>query len=125
MVSQKRAVGHQRVVGDHADLDPAGPLVETLGVVARGVEHQQRLAELARHILRRIQDGRADAAAARAAMHQHLRQVGAMRLVLGQRENQLRGAADPVLVFGHDDRALARLQHPWRRRARRRSPCRA
>ncbi len=45
-------------------------------------------------------------------MHQHLGKIGAMRLILGQRQDQLRGAADSVLVLGDDNRALAGLDAP-------------
>jgi hypothetical protein len=33
-------------------------------------------------------------------MHEHLREIGAMRLVLGQIEDQLHGAADTFCIFG-------------------------
>jgi hypothetical protein len=39
-------------------------------------------------------------------VHQHLGDVGAMRLILGQIQNQLHGAADAEGVFRHEQRAL-------------------
>jgi hypothetical protein len=39
-------------------------------------------------------------------MHEHLREIGPVRLVLGQIEHELDGAAYAVLVFGDEQRAL-------------------
>ena len=45
--------------------------------------------------------------AARTAVHQHLGDVGAVRLVLGLVEDHLHGAHDAVGVLGHQQHALA------------------
>ena len=55
-------------------------------------------------------------------MHQHLRQIGAVRLVLGLVEHQLHGAAQALRILGDQQRAFARghaLRHaaPERHRA--------
>ena len=44
-------------------------------------------------------------------MHQHLRQFGAVGLVLGLVEHQLHGATEALRVFGNDQGAFAR-GHP-------------
>jgi hypothetical protein len=54
--------------------------------------------------------GRREALTAGAAMHQHLRHVGAMRLVLGLVEHQMHGGAEAMRIFGDQQRALARGQ---------------
>ena len=41
-------------------------------------------------------------------MHQHLHQVGAVRLILGQVEQQLHGAAQAVRIVGDQQRPFAR-----------------
>ncbi len=46
--------------------------------------------------------------AACAAMHQQLRQIGAVRLILGLFEHQLHGAAHAFCVLGDEQRAMAR-----------------
>jgi hypothetical protein len=50
----------------------------------------------------------AQALAAHAAVHQHLGQVGAVRLVLRLGQHQLHRAANALRVFGHQQRAFTR-----------------
>src|SRR5664279_3993948 len=94
------AVRQQRIARDDAAGPPAEPRVEPLGVAARGVEDQQRLAELAGPLLGRDHQRRADAVPARPPVHEHLRYVGTVRLVLGLLEHELYRADDAVLVLG-------------------------
>jgi hypothetical protein len=61
-----------------------------------------------RHAFGRAHQGLAQALAAAAAVHQHLGQVGAVRLVFGLGQHQLHRAANALPVFGHQQRALAR-----------------
>ena len=70
------------------------PSIEPLGIGARGIEHEQRFAELARELLCGAQKRLPDTAAPRAAVHQHLGQIGAVRLVFRQIEDQLHRADD-------------------------------
>ena len=61
-------------------------------------------------------------------MHEHLRQVGAVRLVLGLVEHELHRADDADRVLGDEERALAALHAvghapPERQRGRRDSGC--
>jgi hypothetical protein len=42
-------------------------------------------------------------------MHQHLRQIGAVRLILGLIERQLHRAVQASRIFGDQQRALPRL----------------
>src|SRR5713226_9941120 len=73
----------QRVVGDDPGQGPTQPCVEALGIAARGVENQQRLAGPAGFSLGGAHQRGPDTMAARASVHQHLGDVGAMGLVLG------------------------------------------
>ena len=61
----------------------------------------------ARLVIDRIQQAAPDASAAAAAMHEHLRDVGPMRLVLGKAEHELHGAEHALRVFRHEQRPLA------------------
>ena len=66
-----------------------------------------------------------EALAAGAAVDQHLREVGAVGLVLGLIEDQLHGAADAVRVLGDQQRALARAPRPGDPRQNAIAPARA
>ena len=65
------------------------------------------LPQLARHVLGGAHQRGARAPAPRAAVHEHLREVGAVRLVLGLVEHQLHRADDAALVLGDQQRAFA------------------
>ena len=100
------------------------PSIEPLGIAARRVEHEQPFAELAGKILCGAQHRCSDASTPRAAMHQHLGQICAVRLVLREVEDQLHRADDAGAVLGDEERALATRAAP-RRDAKTRPPCRA
>ncbi|KAJ3058714.1 hypothetical protein HK102_010348, partial [Quaeritorhiza haematococci] len=105
----RRAVGHQGEAGDVADSDPTQAFVEPGGVaVGDGVEDQKRLAARAGGLLGGAHQGLADAPAAGSAGHQHLRQVGAVRLVFGEVDDQLHGAAESLRILGRQDDPAAR-----------------
>src|SRR5262249_32253666 len=70
----------QSVAGNNPHTYPARALVETLGVVAGGVEYQQRLAAFARRDFGGSHQRCAQSLTACPAMHQHLRETGAVRL---------------------------------------------
>ena len=106
-VSQKGPSGSSAKRGHRADSLPAAAFVEPLGLGTRGVEHQQGAAGLERGTFRGGQHQRADAVTARAALHQHLGNVGAMRLVFLRRPHGLRGAQDlAAFIHGDDQRAF-------------------
>jgi DNA-binding IclR family transcriptional regulator len=103
------AVRKQGVAGNVPDAHPPHALVQAGGVAAGdGVEHEQRLAAVARSGFGGAHERRPQALAARAAIYQHLREIGAMGLVLGLVEHQLHGAAHACCVFGDEQRAVAR-----------------
>ena len=114
------AAGQERIVGDDPHPHPPKPGIQPLGVRASGIEHEHRLAELAREVLRRAQDRSSNASTPCAAMHQHLRQVRAMRLIFRQVESQLRRADDAARILCDEQRALAAccscrypVPNPW------------
>jgi hypothetical protein len=79
----ERTVRHQRIAGDITHAHPAQARVQARGVaVGDGVEHQQGLAALARRRFRGAYQRCPQTLAPDAAMHQHLREIGAVRLVL-------------------------------------------
>ena len=82
-------------------------------VAARRVEHQQRLAAFERAAFGAGEQRGTDTAPARAPMHQHLRKIRAMRLILRLGENELHRADDD------SGRVLSRQHHAF---ASRRTP---
>src|SRR5262249_7149751 len=74
---------------------PAASPVETLGVVARRIQHEQRFACAAGAPFRRSEQRRADASPPGLTMHEHLGEVATMRLIFGLRQDHLCGANDP------------------------------
>src|SRR2546429_6086341 len=104
----KLAIGHEGVVGDVTDANPAEILIKACGVaVGDGVEDQERLAAFAGGGFGGAHQGGAKAPAAGAAMDEHLGQIGAVGLVFGQVEDQLDGAAEAELVFGDEQGPFA------------------
>jgi hypothetical protein len=71
------------------------------------IQHEQRAAAVERHRLGRAHQRGAEPLPPDPAMHQHLRQVGPVRLVLRQIEHELHRAAHAPLVLGHQQRAPA------------------
>jgi hypothetical protein len=107
VVSQGAALRQQRVAGNRAAAEPAEARIQALGVCARGVEDEQGLAARLRFLLGRFHQGRADAVTAGAIRDHHLRDVGAVRLVLRLLEDELDGADDAVAVVGDEENPLA------------------
>src|SRR5687767_10167414 len=102
------AVGHEGEAGDVADLRPAEALVKACAVaVGDGVEDEEGLAGVAGGGLGRAHEGGAEAAAAGAAVDEHLAEVGAVGLVFREVEDQLDGAADAFRILGDEEGALA------------------
>ena len=106
----RHAVRQERVVGNGAHTDPALPLVQALGVGARGVEHEQRPPEVQRDLLRRLQEHPADPSTPAATVHDHLGELGPVRL-LGLPVKFSRTAGDatrPAPALGeHTEQVLA------------------
>ena len=94
------AIGHQRIARDGADLGPAQPLIEPprrAGLVRVEAEAASRPAANALGL--RCQHQRfADTLPARGGMHQHLGNIGAVRLVRLAGGVELRGADDLVAL---------------------------
>jgi hypothetical protein len=102
------AARHGRVVRDVADLHPTAALVEACAVAAGDrVEHEERAPGGARRRLGRLQERRADTPSADTTVHQHLREVGAVRLILRQIEDEVDRPADAALVLRDEKRARA------------------
>jgi hypothetical protein len=92
---------------------PARTRVEALGIAAeRRVEHEQRAAARPGGFLGRGHQCHADAAPARASVHQELSYIGAVRLVGRQREPELHGADDAAGNARHEQRGLAPRDFP-------------
>src|SRR5688572_28547662 len=90
----------QGVVGNVADAHPAEPRIQSRRVaIGDRIEHEQGLVAVARGLLGGSHQRLAKALPTRPAVDEHLRQVGAMRLVLGKIEDQLHRAAYPLSVF--------------------------
>src|SRR5688572_4812940 len=107
----KRPVRQQRVLRHRADALPAASLVEPLRFGARRVEHQQCLASIEGCLLGGREHQRAHTMATRTASHQHLGNVGPMRLVFLRRPYGLRGAQGrAALILGDDQRAFATFE---------------
>jgi hypothetical protein len=84
------------------------PCIETLGIAAGRVEHQQRLASAESTALGGGEQRCTNTPPAYSSKHEHLREVPAMRLVLGLIQNDLNGADDRsrcVLSREHDSLA--------------------
>src|ERR1700693_6067700 len=103
--------GPERVVGNLTrGLAPLAS-IETLGIAARGIEHQQTLPEAQCQPFGRLEQRRSDAVTPRTPMHQHLGNVAAMRLVLRLIEQQLYGADDRAVGrFGQQQTQLTALE---------------
>jgi hypothetical protein len=87
---------------------PAQTRIQPCPVAGRdGVEHQERSAAVERRGLGGAHQGRAQPLPAHAAVHEHLHQIGPVRLIFGQIQHQLDGTAHAARVFGDEQRALA------------------
>ena len=96
----------QRIAGDHTDASPTHAFIQALGIVTGGIEHQQCLSALACGSFGGSQQRCPQPLATCAAMHQHLRQIGAVRLILGLVEYQLHGAAQALRIVSNQQRAF-------------------
>ena len=98
------AVGEEGVVGDDAADGPAAATIEPFGVAAGDrVEDERGAAGSGGLVFDAAEERLADAAAAGTAVDEHLRDVGAMGLVLGDRGAQVDGAADAFAVTGDEE----------------------
>src|SRR6266536_4938509 len=79
----RAALRHQRIARYRPHAHPTQALVQPCGVAAGdGVEHEQSFSTIPRRGLGGPHERRPQPLTADAAMHQHLRQIGAVRLVL-------------------------------------------
>jgi hypothetical protein len=72
-----------------------------------GVEHQEGFATFAGDDFGLSQEGGAETFSAGPPMDEHFREIGAVRLILGEVENELNRAADALLIVRDEDRAFA------------------
>ncbi len=97
----------ERVVGDITDGDPAETFVEAGAIAAGdGVKDEEGFAGGAGGGFGGAEEGGTDTLAAHSAMNEHFGEVGAVRLVFGEVEDELNGAANAVGIFGNEEEAL-------------------
>src|SRR5512138_964197 len=91
-------IGPEGVIRDFADALPTMARVQAVrGGVCDRVEHEQPLACVERCAFGREQQRSADAGVARASMHEHLRDIGSMRLILRHRGDYGHGPHDRAI----------------------------
>jgi len=87
---------------------PALPRIQALGIPAGRIEHQQRLAGAESATLGGSEQRGPDATPTRSPVHEHLREVPTMRLILRLSQDHLNGAHDRSRrVFGGEHHSLA------------------
>src|SRR3989442_876787 len=88
----RRSIGPQRVARNLSAPVPALPRIQALGIPAGRIEHQQRLAGAESATLGGSEQRGPDATPTRSPVHEHLREVPTMRLILRLSQDHLNGA---------------------------------
>src|ERR1700709_110778 len=106
--SAELAVGQQRVFRHHSHALPAHTFIESFGITSsHGIEHEHELAFLSRSVFSRDHQTLRNSTASSLSVHQHLRDICAVRLVLRLFGNDLHRADNlTVYIFCDKQRTL-------------------